>query len=109
MNEIRYKDIIKIDPYWLVYTDPDRGPRHMDLSACANSFEKTVGTAAPEGMRIVGYRHNRGGAVVYELFAIGHLLIRCKQSLWDKLTGKDPRAQLEQQLNAGGWMTLEQN
>lgn len=107
MTEIQYKDISKLDKYWLVFPDPDRGPRHVDLESCANSFEKAVGSPAPEGMRIVGYRYAQGGSVYYELFTVGHLLIRCRQGLLAKLTGKDPRQELEQRLNAGGWMTLE--
>lgn len=108
MKEIRYKDITKIDKYWLFYQDAEAGARHVDLSACANTFEKTVG-GCEDALRCVGYRYREGGAMCYELFTIGHLQIRCKAGLLDKLLHKDsdPLMKLEAQLNAGGWKTIE--
>jgi len=109
MKEIRYKDITKIDKYWLFHRDMESGVRHVDLSACANTFEKTVGACEEGGLRCVGYRYREGAAMCYELFTIGHLLIRCKAGLLSKLLDKsaDPLLKLEAQLNAGGWRTQE--
>ena len=75
MKEISYKNIVKMDKYWIFYRDPEAGQKHVDLDACANSFARTTGIAPDaDGLRCVGYRYQKGNAVSYELFTVGHLL-----------------------------------
>ena len=106
MKEIRYQDIIKMDKYWIFYRDPVAGQKHVDLDACANSFARATGfTVEEDGLRCVGYRYKNGSKVCYELFTIGHLVIRCGGLM--SLLNKDAWAKLEQHLNASGYKTLE--
>lgn len=106
MNEIRYQDILKMDKYWIFYKDLEKGQRHVDLEACANSFARTTGFEIGEdGLRCVGYRYKSGKTGCYELFTIGHLLIRCGGLM--ALFHADAWLKLEQHLNASGYKTIE--
>ena len=106
MKQIRYKDIKKIDKYWIFYRDVEMGDRHIDLEACANSFARSTGFEVGEdGLRCVGYRYKVGGTGCYELFIIGHLEVRCGGL--KNLFNKDAWLELEEKLNAGGYKTLE--
>lgn len=109
MKQIRYKDISKIDKYWIFYRDVEMGERHVDLEACANSFERTTGILPEEGgMRCVGYRTREGRTGIYELFTIGHMEVRCGAGLFGLLR-RDSEAWLsfEKELNSHGWKTIE--
>ena len=102
MRQIRYKDIKKIDKYWILYRDVEMGDRHVDLEACANSFARSTGFVPGEdGLRCVGYRYKG----CYELFTIGHLEVRCGGL--KNLFNKDAWLELEKKLNAGGYKTME--
>lgn len=106
MKQIRYKDIIKMDKYWIFYRDVETGDRHVDLDACANSFARTTGFEVGEdGLRCVGYRYKDGNTNCYELFTIGHLEIRCGGLM--HLFNKEAWRKLEQHLNASGYKTME--
>ena len=106
MKQIRYKDIIKMDKYWIFNRDVETGDRHVDLDACANSFARTMGNGAGEdGLRCVGYRYKDGNTNCYELFTVGHLEIRCGGLM--NLFNKEAWRKLEQHLNASGYKTIE--
>lgn len=106
MKQIRYQDIQKIDKYWIFYRDVEMGNRHIDLEACANSFARNTGIEPGEdGLRCVGYRYKSGNTGCYELFTIGHPEVRCGGLM--SLFNKEAWLKFEQQLNAGGWKTLE--
>ena len=106
MKEIHYKNIVKMDKYWIFYRDPEAGQKHVDLDACANSFARTTDFVPGEdGLRCVGYRYRSGNAVSYELFTVGHLRIHCGGLMC--LFHKDAGMKLEQHLNASGYKTLE--
>lgn len=106
MKVIRYKDIVKMDKYWIFYRDPEAGQKHVDLDACANSFARATDfQVGADGLRCVGYRSKEGNAVSYELFTIGHLVIRCGGLM--SIFQKDAGEKLEQHLNASGYKTLE--
>jgi len=106
MKQIRYRDIEKMDKYWIFYRDVEQGPRHVDLEACANSFARTTGFEVGEdGLRCVGYHYQEGKTGCYELFTIGHLEIRCGGLM--TLFDKEAWRKLEQHLNANGYKTIE--
>ena len=46
MKEIHYKNIVKMDKYWIFYRDPEAGQKHVDLDACANGKIAVMFTVA---------------------------------------------------------------
>lgn len=121
MNGLHISRIIDINEYWLVYRTNSGGEGYIDLSASANTFEKTHQYTSDDGLRCVGLRYTRGGSLCYELFNIGHPVLCCPArpdliaSLIWRLQGKDPAAMqralyddVEARLNAAGWKTVEE-
>ena len=117
MNEISIKQIDQISQYWIVYTKESGETGHIQLSACANNFAIHRGNASDGGAQCVGLRSEKDGVGCYELFNVGHTLVKCplKPNLLQKLLkGKNAEAHLreqylsiEKQLNAFGWKTIE--
>ena len=105
MTEISIKKIREISEFWLVY-DKDEGVGHIQLSACANNFSIHHGGDP----KCVGLRYEKDGFGCYELFNVGHTLIRCP--LKPKLFGsaaklREKYESIEKQLNRFGWKTVE--
>ena len=105
MTEISIKKIREISEFWLVY-DKDEGVGHIQLSACANNFSIHHGGDP----KCVGLRYEKDGFGCYELFNVGHTLIRCP--LKPKLFGSAAKLRekyeaIEKQLNRFGWKTVE--
>ena len=109
MTEISIKKIREISEFWLVY-DKDEGVGHIQLSACANNFRIHRGCDESDGLQCVGLRYEKDGFGCYELFNVGHTLIRCP--LKPKLFGsaaklREKYESIEKQLNSFGWKTLQ--
>ena len=105
MTEISIKKIREISEFWLVY-DKDEGVGHIQLSACANNFSIHHGGDP----KCVGLRYEKEGFGCYELFNVGHTLIKCP--LKPKLFGSAAKLRekyeaIEKQLNRFGWKTVE--
>lgn len=105
MTEISIKKIREISEFWLVY-DKDEGVGHIQLSACANNFSIHHGGDP----KCVGLRYEKDGFGCYELFNVGHTLIKCP--LKPKLFGSAAKLRekyeaIEKQLNRFGWKTVE--
>ena len=105
MTEISIKKIREISEFWLVY-DKDEGVGHIQLSACANNFSIHHGGDP----KCVGLRYEKDGFGCYELFNVGHTLIRCP--LKPKLFGSAAKLRekyegIEKRLNEFGWKTLQ--
>ena len=105
MTEISIKKIREISEFWLVY-DKDEGVGHIQLSACANNFAIQHGGDGT----CIGLRYEKDGFGCYELFNVGHTLIRCP--LKPKLFGsaaklREKYESIEKQLNRFGWKTAE--
>ena len=105
MTEISIKKIREISEFWLVY-DKDEGVGHIQLSACANNFAILHGGDGT----CIGLRYEKDGFGCYELFNVGHTLIRCP--LKPKLFGSAAKLRekyeaIEKQLNRFGWKTVE--
>ena len=117
MKQIHISKIEDVNNYWLVYRDDSDTVRHLDLSACANSYARRHPECPQAGHRIIGTRKLQGAMGVYELYDIGHSQILCpaKPGLWAsllaKLTGKtlseDLWLEFEQTLNQNGYCTVE--
>ena len=117
MNEISIKQIDQISQYWIVYTKESGEPGHIQLSACANNFAIHRGYASDGGAQCVGLHYEKDDWGFYELFNVGHTLVKCplKPSFLQKLLkGKNAEAHLreqyldiEKQLNSYGWKTIE--
>lgn len=120
MKEISSKQINKIDAYWIHYTKEDREPGHIQLSACANNYALHHGAPAEGEKQCVGLRYEADGFGCYELFNVGHTLIKCPlrpgagQSILALLRGKNAAElqreeylAIERTLNEHGWMTRE--
>ena len=106
MTEISIKKIREISEFWLVY-DNDEGGGHIQLSACANNFSIHHGGDP----KCVGLRYEKDGFGCYELFNVGHTLIKCP--LKPKLFGsaaklREKYESIEKQLNRFGWKTVEE-
>ena len=106
MTEISIKKIREISEFWLVY-DKDEGVGHIQLSACANNFSIHHGGDP----KCVGLRYEKDGFGCYELFNVGHTLIKCP--LKPKLFGSAAKLRekyeaIEKQLNRFGWKTVEE-
>ena len=106
MTEISIKQIREISEFWLVY-DKDEGVGHIQLSACANNFSIHHGGES----RCVGLRYEKDGFGCYELFNVGHTLIKCP--LKPRLFGsaaklREKYESIEKRLNEFGWKTAEE-
>ena len=105
MTEISIKKIREISEFWLGY-DKDEGGGHIQLSACANNFSIHHGGDP----KCVGLRYEKDGFGCYELFNVGHTLIKCP--LKPKLFGSAAKLRekyegIEKRLNEFGWKTLQ--
>ena len=105
MTEISIKKIREISEFLLVY-DKDEGIGHIQLSACANNFSIHHGGDP----KCVGLRYEKDGFGCYELFNVGHTLIKCP--LKPKLFGSAAKLRekyegIEKRLNEFGWKTLQ--
>jgi len=120
MQKISFNAIKGVDAYWLVYLNGEGQEKHIYLPGCANNFAAVTGINAGEEKRVVGWRYEKDGEYVYELFCVGHMAISLPvrpgtlAKLLSKLQGKDPekahREQLlafEKLLNENGWKTQE--
>ena len=106
MNEISIKQIREISEFWVVYTKDTGETGHIQLSACANNFSIHHGGES----RCVGLRYEKDGFGCYELFNVGHTLIKCP--LKPRLFGSAAKLRekyeaIEKQLNRFGWKTVE--
>ena len=72
MKQIHISKIEDVNNYWLVYRDDSDTVRHLDLSACANSYARRHPECPQAGHRIIGTRKLQGAMGVYELYDIGH-------------------------------------
>ena len=110
MTEISIKQIKEISEFWVVYTKPDGAPGHIQLSACANNFAIVRGDSSGDELKCVGLRYEKDGFGCYELFNVGHTLIKCP--LKPRLFGsaaklREKYESIEKQLNRFGWKTVE--
>ena len=106
MNEISIKQIREISEFWVVYTKDTGETGHIQLSACANNFSIHHGGES----RCVGLRYEKDGFGCYELFNVGHTLIKCP--LKPRLFGSAAKLRekyegIEKRLNEFGWKTLQ--
>ena len=118
MIEISNKQINEIGEYWLIYAKENGAPGHIQLSACANNFSIHRGFESGDGMKCVGLRYEKDGFGCYELFNVGHTLVKCPlkpNPLQRLLKGGKAEAYLreqyldiEKQLNSYGWKTIEE-
>ena len=105
MNEISIKQIREISEFWVVYTKDTGETGHIQLSACANNFSIHHGGES----RCVGLRYEKDGFGCYELFNVGHTLIKCP--LKPRLFGsaaklREKYESIEKRLNEFGWKTI---
>ena len=118
MTEISIKQIDEVTPFWVFYTKESGEPGNIQLSACANNFSVHRGYVSDDGLQCVGLRYEKDGFGCYELFNVGHTLIKCpltpgfvQKLLGGKNAGEKLRKQyeeFEQKLNARGWKTIEE-
>ena len=111
MTEISIKQIKEISEFWVVYTKPDGAPGHIQLSACANNFAIVRGDSSGDELKCVGLRYEKDGFGCYELFNVGHTLIKCP--LKPRLFGsaaklREKYESIEKRLNGFGWRTVEE-
>ena len=111
MTEISIKQIKEIGEFWVVYTKPEGAPGHIQLSACANNFAILRGDSSGDELKCVGLRYEKDGFGCYELFNVGHTVIKCP--LKPKLFGSAAKLReryeaIEKQLNGFGWKTVEE-
>ena len=107
MTVISIKQIKEIGEFWVVYAKDDGSRGHIHLSACANNFSILRGGAE----NCVGLRYEKDGFGFYELFNVGHTLIKCP--LKPRLFGSAAKLRekyeaIEKQLNSFGWKTVEE-
>ena len=112
MTEITYARICRIEPYWLIYKKDDGSEGHIQLSACANNF--SIHHGGESGT--IGLRYEQDGFGCYELFNVGHTLIKFPlkgKGLRKLLLGKKYddalRSQyesIEKVFNGHGWKTV---
>ena len=107
MNEISVKQIQEITPYWIFYSKESGERGSIQLSACANNF--AIHRGGEPGT--IGLRYEKDGFGCYELFNVGHTLIKCP--LKPKLFGsaaklREKYESIEKQLNRFGWKTVEE-
>ena len=111
MTEISIKQIREISEFWVVYSKPEGAPGHIQLSACANNFALVRGDSSGDELKCVGLRYEKDGFGCYELFNVGHTLIKCP--LKPRLFGsaaklREKYESIEKQLNRFGWKTVEE-
>lgn len=122
MTEISIDQIQQIGQYWVVYLNEDGEPAHIQLSACANNFAIHRSQESGDGLKPVGLRYEKAGCDCYELFNVGHTLIKCPrspglgQTIAALFKGKKPAElqrekyeAVERQLNEFGWKTVAEN
>ena len=107
MTEISIKQIKEIGEFWVVYAKDDGSRGHIQLSACANNFSIHHGGES----RCVGLRYEKDGFGCYELYNVGHTLIKCP--LKPRLFGSAAKLRekyeaIEKRLNRFGWKTVEE-
>ena len=112
MTELTCKQVRRIDEYWLVYAKDDGSEGHIQLSACANNF--SIHRGGEPGT--IGLRYEKDGFGCYELFNVGHTLIKfpLTPNFVQKLLGgknaadklRQQYGKFEQQLNGYGWKTI---
>ena len=106
MTEISYKQWRRLDRYWLIYKKEDDSEGHIQLSACANNFAIQYGGDGT----CIGLRYEKDGFGYYELFNVGHTVIKCP--LKPRLFGsaaklREKYESIEKQFNSFGWKTVE--
>ena len=116
MNEIFLKQIDEVTPFWLFYSKDSGEPGNIQLSACANNFSIHRVYTSEDGLQCVGTRYEKDGFGCYELYNVGHTLIKCPlkpNPIQKLLGGKKAEEKLraayeafEQQLNSRGWKTI---
>ena len=116
MNEIFLKQIDEVTPFWVFYSKDSGEPGNIQLSACANNFTIHRGYASEDSLQCVGVRYEKDGFGCYELFNVGHTLIKCPlkpNPIQKLLGGKKAEEKLrvayeafEEQLNSRGWKTI---
>ena len=116
MNEIFLKQIDEVTPFWLFYSKDSGEPGNIQLSACANNFSIHRGYVSEDGLQCVGVRYEKDGFGCYELYNVGHTLIKCPlkpNPIQKLLGGKKAEEKLraayesfEEQLNSRGWKTI---
>ena len=116
MTEIFIKQIDEITQFWLIYSKESGEPGHIQLSSCANNFSVHRGYVSDDGLQCVGLRYEKDGFGCYELFNVGHTLIKCplKPSPVQKLLGggraeqklREQFEDIERKLNSRGWKTI---
>ena len=116
MNEIFLKQIDEVTPFWLFYSKESGEPGNIQLSACANNFSIHRGYTSEDSLQCVGTRYEKDGFGCYELYNVGHTLIKCPlkpNPIQKLLGGKKAEEKLraayeafEQQLNSRGWKTI---
>ena len=104
------------DKHWLVYVNDNGEKKHVDLSGCAGSFARNTGYVSEDGLRAVGWRYEQKGMLCYELFNVGHTLIKfpLTPNFVQKLLGgknaadklRQQYGEFEQKLNGYGLKTV---
>lgn len=119
MTEISIDQIQEIGEYWVVYLKDSGETGHIQLSACANNFAIHRDYTSGDALKCVGLHYEKDGCGYYELFNVGHTLVKCPfrpnfvQTISALFKGK-PAAELlrekyldvERQLNGYGWKTI---
>ena len=77
MNEIFLKQIDEVTPFWVFYSKDSGEPGNIQLSACANNFSIHRGYVSEDSLQCVGVRYEKDGFGCYELYNVGHTLIKC--------------------------------
>ena len=106
MTEISIKQIKEIGEFWIVYAKDDGSNGHIQLSACANNFSILRGGDP----KCVGLRYEKDGFGCYELYNVGHTLIKCplKPRLFGSAAKQREKYEaIEKRLNEFGWKTLQ--
>ena len=116
MNDIFLKQIDEVTPFWLFYSKDSGEPGNIQLSACAYNFSIHRGYTSEEALQCVGTRYEKDGFGCYELYNVGHTLIKCPlkpNPIQKLLGGKKAEEKLraayesfEEQLNSRGWKTI---
>ena len=116
MNEIFLKQIDEVTPFWVFYSKDSGEPGNIQLSACANNFSIHRGYVSEDALQCVGVRYEKDGFGCYELYNVGHTLIKCPlkpNPIQKLLGGKKAEEKLraayeafEEQLNSRGWKTI---
>ena len=118
MTEISIKQIDEVTPFWVFYSKESGEPGNIQLSACANNFSIHRSYVSDDGLQCVGLRYEKDGFGCYELFNVGHTLIKCpltpnplQKLLGGKKAGEKLRRayeEFEQKLNSRGWKTIRE-